>query len=55
MNKVRESLGRRVFARMLVLILVILIALVVIFKGQITKIVSNAFNSITNNADAIIN
>ena len=39
----------------LVLILVILIALVVIFKGQITRIVSNAFNSITNNADAIIN
>ncbi len=39
----------------LVLILVILIALVVIFKGQITKIVSDAFNSITNNADTIIN
>ena len=39
----------------LVLILVILIALVVIFKGQITKIVTDAFNSITNNADSIIN
>ncbi|MBR4725707.1 MAG: hypothetical protein K6G45_09100 [Lachnospiraceae bacterium] len=39
----------------LVLILVILIALVVIFKGQITRIVSNAFNSITSNADTIIN
>ena len=39
----------------LVLILVILIALVVIFKDQITKIVSDAFNSITGNADTIIN
>ncbi|MBP5330869.1 MAG: holin, BlyA family protein [Lachnospiraceae bacterium] len=39
----------------LVLILVILIALVVIFKNQITRIVTDAFNSITNNADTIIN
>ena len=39
----------------LVLILVILIALVVIFKNQITRIVTHAFNSITNNADTIIN
>ena len=38
----------------LVLILVVLIALVLVFKGQITKIVGDAFNSITNNADSII-
>jgi len=39
----------------LVLILVVLIALVVIFKGQITKIVTDAFNAITGNADSIMN
>ena len=38
----------------LVLILVVLIALVVVFKGQITKIVGDAFNSITSNANSII-
>ncbi|MCR5684441.1 MAG: hypothetical protein K6G81_03350 [Lachnospiraceae bacterium] len=39
----------------IVLILVVLIALVIVFKGQITKIVSDAFENITNNADAIMN
>lgn len=38
----------------LVLILVILIALVVIFKSQISRIVTDAFSSISNNAQTII-
>ena len=39
----------------IVLILVVLIALIVIFKDQITEIVEKAFASITGNTDAIIN
>ena len=39
----------------IVLILVVLIALVIVFKTQITGIVSDAFNNITSNADSIIN
>ena len=39
----------------IVLILVVLIALVIIFKDQITGIIENAFESITSNADRIIN
>ncbi len=39
----------------IVLILVVLIALVIVFKGQITKIVSDAFDNITSNANTIIN
>ena len=38
----------------IILILVVLIALVLIFKDQITKIVEDAFTAITGNADAII-
>lgn len=38
----------------IILILVILIALIVLFKGEITKIVEKAFDSITSNADLII-
>ena len=36
-------------------ILVILIALVLIFKNQITTIITNAFNSINNDSNAILN
>lgn len=39
----------------IILILVVLIALVLIFKDQITQIVQKAFASITSNTDAIIN
>ncbi len=39
----------------IVLILVILIALIVIFKDRITEIVEKAFSSITGNTGAIIN
>lgn len=39
----------------IVLILVVIIALVVIFKDQIAAIVEKAFQSITANTDAIIN
>ncbi|NLK28222.1 MAG: hypothetical protein GX306_07760 [Clostridiales bacterium] len=39
----------------IILILVILIGLVVIFKDNITEIINNAFESITNDASAIIN
>lgn len=39
----------------IVLILVVIIALVVIFKDQIATIVEKAFQSITANTDAIIN
>lgn len=39
----------------IVLILVVLIALVLIFKNQITAIVEDAFKAITGNANAIIN
>ena len=38
-----------------VLLLVILIALVLIFKNQITTIITNAFNSINNDSNAILN
>jgi len=38
----------------IVLLLVILIALIVIFKDQITEIVTKAFQSITANTDTII-
>lgn len=38
----------------IILILVILIALIVLFKGEITKIVEKAFDSISNNADLIM-
>lgn len=38
----------------LILILVILIALVLIFKNQITKIVQDAFTAITGNANEIL-
>lgn len=38
----------------IILILVILIALIVLFKGEITKIVEKAFDSITSNADLIL-
>ncbi|MBO7353550.1 MAG: hypothetical protein J6X17_07575 [Lachnospiraceae bacterium] len=38
----------------IVLILVVIIALVVIFKDQIAAIVEKAFQSITANTDAII-
>ena len=39
----------------IVLILVVIIALVVIFKDQIVQIVEKAFRSITANTDAILN
>lgn len=39
----------------IVLILVVLIALIVIFKDQIAAIVEKAFGSITSNTDTIIN
>lgn len=39
----------------IILILVVLIALVLIFKDQITQIVEKAFASINSNADALIN
>ena len=39
----------------IVLILVVLIALIVIFKDQITAIVEKAFASITSNTDSIVN
>lgn len=39
----------------IILILVILIALVLIFKQQITAIVDDAFKSITQDANSIIN
>ena len=39
----------------IVLLLVVVIALVVIFKDQITQIVEKAFQSISSNTDAIIN
>ena len=38
----------------IVLILVVIIALVVIFKDQIAAIVEKAFKSITSNTEAII-
>lgn len=38
----------------IILILVVLIALVLIFKSEITTIVQNAFNAITGNADEIL-
>lgn len=38
----------------IILILVVLIALVLIFKDQISQIVEKAFNAITGNADKII-
>ena len=37
-----------------ILLLVILIAIVLIFKTQITNIVTNAFHSINNDSGAII-
>lgn len=39
----------------IILVLVVLIALVVIFRTQITAIVDKAFAAITGNADKIIN
>lgn len=39
----------------IILVLVVLIALVVIFRTQITAIVDKAFDAITGNADKIIN
>ncbi len=39
----------------IVLILVVLIALVIVFKTQITGIVQDAFDNITSNANSIIN
>ncbi len=39
----------------IVLILVVLIALVLIFKDQITALIEKAFASISSNTDAIIN
>ncbi len=39
----------------IILILVILIGLVVIFKDNITEIINDAFESITNDASTIIN
>lgn len=38
----------------MILILVVLIAVVLIFKTQITAIIESAFSSIKGNADAII-
>ena len=38
----------------IILILVILIAIVVIFKDNITRIVTNAFSSISSDSDTII-
>jgi Flp pilus assembly pilin Flp len=38
-----------------ILILVILIGIVLVFKTQITSIVNDAFKSITNNSNSIIN
>jgi Flp pilus assembly pilin Flp len=38
-----------------ILILVILIGIVLIFKNQITSIVNDAFKSITNDSNSIIN
>ena len=38
----------------IILILVVLIALVVIFKNRITEIVEKAFKSITDNTNTII-
>lgn len=38
----------------LILILVVLIAVILVFKGQIVSIVENAFSAITDNADSII-
>ena len=37
----------------IVLILVVLVALVIIFKDKITEIISNAFSSITSGADSL--
>ena len=39
----------------LILILVILIALVLIFKNQIMEIVNGAFDQISTNTDSIVN
>lgn len=39
----------------IILILVIIIGLVLIFKNQIVKIVSDAFSSINNNSSSISN
>lgn len=38
----------------IILILVILIGLVLIFKNQITSIISNAFDSISVNSESIV-
>ena len=39
----------------IVLILVVLIALVIIFREQLTELVTRAFTSINSDADSIIN
>lgn len=39
----------------IILILVILIGLVLLFKNQITSIITKAFTSITRDADIIVN
>ena len=39
----------------LILILVVLVGLVIIFKNQITTIVTNAFDTITQKSDALQN
>lgn len=38
----------------MVLILVVLVALVLLFKGKITDIVTKVFDQVTNDSDAII-
>ncbi len=54
MNGFRED-NRGITSIEIVLLLVILIALIVIFKDQISQIVDKAFAAISKNTDAILN
>lgn len=53
-NKKNRLNNRGIGTVEIILILVVLIALVLIFRDQITQIVEKAFASINSNADAII-
>ena len=55
MTELPEEDNRGVGVIEIVLILVILIGLVLVFKEQITTIVTNAFSSISGDAGKIIN